>query len=433
MTTTLFILGAGVEKTEGINFPLAAQLLPEIVAFSESDEGKTFDEALRKSLPQLRFNLKSFIKSAVDNFNETTTAEIIEIIERLEPLIKQSGPSSKKALLLKKLLERVNSIKEGGKIDDATYNLIKEVLGEGVIEEIGDESIISFKKLDFTDSFKVVIRHILKESVSNPADPVGNILGSKILDFEKILIDTFLGFYLEKNTEIKKYLYVSWMLWAYLTYRNNKVNDDYIFEDLPFYTNLAKIQNIKVITFNYTSFLEDAFKSNSDSLLYFHGYLKEYIRLDNRDFFQISDSELSDPLTFFENNISATIDFGAGVYLIPGIIPPLRLKPVLSQEFIERWHQASEWIKSAERIVVIGYSFAYADEHFNDLIRKNSDKEIIIINPNAEFLRSQICRLLGKSESDFTSTKWQGVFSMYQSRKIKVISAKADEIDLSKL
>ena len=433
MADTLFILGAGVEKTTGINFPLAAQLLPEIVKFSETPEGIAVDTSLRAALPNLRFNLKSFIKSAVDNFNETTTAELSDIIANLQPIIDQNGTSSNKALLLKKLLETVKSVKDGSKIDNETFDLIKSVLGDAILEEIGDEAIISFKKLDFTDSFKVVIRHILRESVTNPSDPVGSILGNKILDFEKILIDTFLGFYLEKDTEIKKYLYVSWMLWAYLTYKNNLVSQTYPSDGLPFYSELAKVKDARVVTFNYTSFLEDAFGSDKTKLLYFHGYLREYIRLDNRDFFELEKTQLQDPLQFFNDNIKSEIDFVKKVYLIPGIIPPLRLKPVLSQEFIVRWYRASEWIKQAKKIIVIGYSFAYADEHFNDLIRKSGDKEIVIVNPNAEFLKNQISRLMGKLDSDFTKTTWQGKHTMYKAGKIKVIEAKADEIELSKL
>lgn len=433
MSKIVFILGAGVEKTKGIDFPLAFQLLPEIVKFSESEEGKKFDNELRSCLKGLRFNLRTFIKSAVDNFNTTTSEEIKDIIEKLNPIIHKEGDShsGKKARLLKKLLETVNSVRLGSKIDDSTYELIKEVLGENIISDIADESIISFNKLDFTDSFKVVIKHILRESIDNTSDEVGNILSSQVLDFEKILIDTFLGFYLEKNTEIKKYLYVSWMLWAYLITKNNECNQKLKNQKIPFYDKFLNLADYSVITFNYTSFLDDSV--SADKALYFHGYLKEYIRLDNRDFFKIEKMQFENPFDFFKNNISNVFDFENNVFLIPGIIPPLKLKPVLSQEFIERWYRANDLIKNADKIVVIGYSFAYADEHFNDLLRKNASKEIIIINPEYEFMKSQVARLLGKSESGFTKTQWKSKFDMFQSGKVKIIKAFANDIDFNEL
>ena len=74
------------------------------------------------------------------------------------------------------------------------------------------------------------------------------------------------------------------------------------------------------------------------------------------------------------------MDFENFKFVIPAIIPPLKLKPVLSNRFIKIWHKAGEWIENAKKIIIIGYSFTYSDEHFNDILRNNRDKEIVIIN-----------------------------------------------------
>ena len=47
------------------------------------------------------------------------------------------------------------------------------------------------------------------------------------------------------------------------------------------------------------------------------------------------------------------IDFEKNKYVIPGIIPPLKLKPVLSNRFIELWYKASKWVSDANKIIII--------------------------------------------------------------------------------
>jgi hypothetical protein len=57
--------------------------------------------------------------------------------------------------------------------------------------------------------------------------------------------------------------------------------------------------------------------------------------------------------------------------LINGIDMPLAnelfpqiLKPVLSNEYINNWHNSIELIRNANKIVIADYSFNYTDEHF---------------------------------------------------------------------
>jgi hypothetical protein len=49
----LLITGAGVDRTPGIDFPLANTLLADVTRYLDGP-GKTVDEALRKMLPGLR-------------------------------------------------------------------------------------------------------------------------------------------------------------------------------------------------------------------------------------------------------------------------------------------------------------------------------------------------------------------------------------------
>ena len=48
----LLITGAGVDRSKGIDFPLANTLLGGITGFLKTEEGKRIDEVLREMLPK---------------------------------------------------------------------------------------------------------------------------------------------------------------------------------------------------------------------------------------------------------------------------------------------------------------------------------------------------------------------------------------------
>ena len=61
---TLVILGAGVDAAVGL--PTSAQLIPSIVDWLETEEGKAIDEALRKQLRRLSFHFDKCVDDAID-------------------------------------------------------------------------------------------------------------------------------------------------------------------------------------------------------------------------------------------------------------------------------------------------------------------------------------------------------------------------------
>ncbi len=65
MSDSLLILGAGVDRTKGIDFPLANTLLADVSRYLEGP-GKAVDEALQAMLPGLRFCFNSMIACALD-------------------------------------------------------------------------------------------------------------------------------------------------------------------------------------------------------------------------------------------------------------------------------------------------------------------------------------------------------------------------------
>jgi len=65
MNDKLLIIGAGVDRTQGIDFPLASTLLAEVSQYL-AQEGRKVDAALREMLPGLRFGFNKMIAVQVD-------------------------------------------------------------------------------------------------------------------------------------------------------------------------------------------------------------------------------------------------------------------------------------------------------------------------------------------------------------------------------
>ncbi|MDV7398849.1 hypothetical protein RZS08_46005, partial [Arthrospira platensis SPKY1] len=88
---------------------------------------------------------------------------------------------------------------------------------------VTDENIIDLGKLTFTDTFDLVMKRVLEVSIREPNHPVLKYVYRNLMDFENLLLKHFIGFYNENETEIKKYLYISWTLWAFLVYKERSV------------------------------------------------------------------------------------------------------------------------------------------------------------------------------------------------------------------
>ena len=84
----LLITGAGVDRSKGIDFPLANTLLGGITGFLTTEEGKRIDEVLREMLPNMRFSFNSMIKTAVDKIVTRDQDEQRKMVKRVQEAIK---------------------------------------------------------------------------------------------------------------------------------------------------------------------------------------------------------------------------------------------------------------------------------------------------------------------------------------------------------
>ena len=440
MSHNLLITGAGVDRTTGIDFPLAATLLPEITTYSKND-GCSVDAKLREIIPNLRFTFTSLITKAIESISTREVSEQRAMIKRLQSAIDGLPPDSEKmkkhGQLLVLLFNKLVAVATNAEIDDEISTLIKDVFGDNAANYLDSDSILDISKMSLSDTFKAVLKETLRCSLNKQNHQIAQALGAEMLNIENLLIEKFLGFYNNKQGEIKNYIYISWMLWSYLVFSEKKVFEKYpSISDIPFYSKIP--EGCKAITLNYTSFLEK--KLGKENVIYFHGGLSEYVRMDRRELNDIDDFTNIDICQFMEEQIKPNTSFSDGDavsarHVIPALVPPLKLKPILSSNYIEKWHKASEWVKESDTIAIVGYSFNSADEHFNDIIRKNiPGKKIFVIAPDvfSDNSLKNFHKVFGVSSGDWTITKYHDI-ECKKYGNIYLLNTCADVIDLQSL
>lgn len=438
MTDNLLILGAGVDRTHGIDFPLANTLLADVSRYLDGP-GKAVDEALRAMLPGLRFSFNNMIARAVDKIATRETHEQKAMVQRVRDAIADLPPDQsdirKHGELIVRLFEKLATIAEQSYLDDETEALIRAVFPKDADDLIDSDSILDIHKLSLSDTFKTVLKRTLKMGLSGEHHVVASALGADMLNIEALLVEKFLGFYNEKPADIKNYIYISWALWAYLVAKQNEVLSVHEDVSLPFYGKLP--ETVRALTLNYTAFLQN--QLGAEQVIYFHGGLAEYVRMDTRDLLPIENILKCNPAEFIRDTIAPNVDvthedLRQQRHVIPALVPPLRLKPILSHKYIELWSQASQWVSDAKHIVVVGYSFNNADEHFNDILRCHPGRRVDIVVPEAEsdFFKDRIEKVFNIPASQF-NTITVGGHKALQARNIRLIAAKAAEVDLSAL
>jgi hypothetical protein len=118
---------------------------------------------------------------------------------------------------------------------------------------------------------------------------------------------------------------------------------------------------------------------------------------------------------------------------LPAIVPPLAMKPIICTEYLDRWYQCGQTIMKAKTIVIIGYSFSVADEHFNDLIRKGQkDARLIVVDPDIESVVNRVCQTLDHKEAGLRAATIQDLECKIDAR-LTFVRARAEHIDSNRL
>ncbi len=427
---TVVVLGAGVDATMG--FPTSANLIPCIVEFLETEEGKQIDTILRKAIGSVRFHFDKFVSNAIDRLAKDLDKELITICrnirEELDHNTSLTDGQRKLGNLIHRLFRKIIDIKTGATIDAETECLIEEVF-DTVVK---DDTIIDFNRLNYTDTFKGIIIEILQKSLHENGNPILRHVYKNILDIEQLLSQYFYGFYTNHTSYVRDYLYISWILWAYLVSEEQKIArqnaEAHEATVKPSIYTQLKGKDYQLITFNYTTYARQA----NSTALYFHGSLMEYVDVENKNDFLLDDLQNIHLQDFIKDQLACEISFDADrrATPIPSFLPPLKLQPIISKRYIDTWYHAAQLMVRANKIIILGCSFTSADNYFCDMLRESHDAQIVIIDRDMDTVSRNICNILQLSPKHYSKQMVNGRELRKYNNRITIIEADLAEVNL---
>ena len=402
---TVYILGAGVDVPFGL--PLADGLLRELGSFAKG-EGQNVSKALKDKLGggrRVRFSFDKYVSNQSETFAERilTDRSLSENIEGA--LAKLPANGSESATAISKMVTQLRTISEANELDEPTAVAIAKFGGEA--EDMADLSILRMRGVALNPAPRSAMLQVFRAAqaqedlTAEERAALGDVVAT-MTNFEDLLTELFAGFYSDKISDIRNYLYVAWLLWAYMRWKSIQARSEP--EDTKsFYQHVADIgSEDSVITFNYTTIGD----SPADQTVWFHGDCLSYIRHDRGELIQGDDGVVEaqglDDLATFISGLEMDVD--EKKFLLPAVVPPSALKPVINREFISRWSKAEQVMKDADLLIAVGYAFNRVDSHFNDLFRyAATGKRVAVINPALEESRMAVTRILGVEPSSLTT------------------------------
>jgi hypothetical protein len=413
----LFVLGAGVDVPFGV--PIVSSLMPSLAEFARGN-GAEINKALRKKLPHLRFSFDKYAADQGDEFVSRLFSDASDVVPTLRSAIAklQADPDLQS---VGEVIDRLCRMAEQNNLTGAALTGLDD--GDSQAEYLLDPN-----KITLTHGPGAALRNVFElalqrgSSLDDKERDLLELFITATSNIEQLLSLYFLKFAQGTQADQKTYLYIAWMFWAYL--RSIAANKSGVVAR-SLYANLPTLATAGIITFNYTNFFDTI---TARHVNYFHGRLDRYLQLDDR-------ATVDVPALLGVEQIAAFIE---GLRLdvtqdnhldVPAIVPPISFKPVMSREQLRTWARADELLQRADVVVVVGYSFALADEHFNDLLRKSSPKSrIVIVNPDLDPVTIAACRVLGV-EIDSLNQQRHGGVEVLASRRLTLVGAKGEQLE----
>lgn len=424
---TVVVLSAGVDTAAGFSNPCS--LVPKITEWLETDEGKSVDAALRKLLKGLRFSYAKFVDNAIERLAHDLDRERETICSRVTRELEQNDRldegQRKMGQLIVRLFHKITEVKDGAAIDEETEELIREVTGIDPTEE----TIIDFSRVNYTKTFEDIVKYILQTSLHDTENPILRHVYTNLLDIGQLLAQHFYGFFTNKPSEIKTYLYIAWTLWAYIVHEEQAVAAGSQSDSVPVYGQLSGRVQVQVVTFNHTTLAAAA----SPSSIYFNGDLTHYVDVENKNDLQVDDLLSLDLPAFFADRLAGELSLEGDRLAapIPSFMPPLKLKPVITGRYVTTWYRTAEAIHRASRILILGHTLHGGDAFFNDMLRANRHAEIIVVGRDLATACSDVCLTLQLSPTRYTQITVQGHPARKYDNRITVIAADLHDLDLT--
>lgn len=422
----MFVLGAGADVACGV--PVVADLLPQLAAFVKG-EGADVNTALRKRLPYLRFTFDHFAAGRA----ETLVADLFADADGRGPTWRGVAAKLKhdrEMAPLGEVIDHLCSMAASNQLTGESLRALVRLAGErsevGEAEPIIDPTKITLSQLPAAGLRAAFHQALIKSQEYTPRER--ELLEQFILsvsNIEELLSTYFTLFMLARaSSEQKTFLYLAWILWAFLWLKSV----GHTAPERSIYSRLPRLGGA-IITFNYTNF----FVGNTSARpIFFHGRLDRYLRVDDRttvgDDPKLQGAPTSDRLTSLFDALRLDVK-NAPQLDIPAIVPPISFKPVMSREQLHTWAEADTLLQQADQIVIVGYSFAVADEHFNDLLRQTSPStRIVVVNPELDGTLARAGAVLGAPPESLTRREEHG-FEVQSSRRLTGVKAKAEDVD----
>lgn len=424
---TVVVLSAGVDTAAGFSNPCS--LVPKITEWLETDEGKSVDAALRKLLKGLRFSYAKFVDNAIERLAHDLDRERETICSRVTRELEQNDRldegQRKMGQLIVRLFHKITEVKDGAAIDEETEELIREVTGIDPTEE----TIIDFSRVNYTKTFEDIVKYILQTSLHDTENPILRHVYTNLLDIGQLLAQHFYGFFTNKPSEIKTYLYIAWTLWAYIVHEEQAVAAGSQSDSVPVYGQLGGREQVQVVTFNHTTLAAAA----SPSSIYFNGDLTHYVDVENKNDLQVDDLLSLDLPAFFTDRLAGELSLEGDrlAVPIPSFMPPLKLKPVITGRYVTTWYRTAEAIHRASRILILGHTLHGGDAFFNDMLRANRHAEIIVVGRDLAAACSDVCLTLQLSSIRYTQITVQGHPARKYDNRITVIATDLHDLDLT--
>ncbi len=406
--------------------PTMATLMYELASFARG-EGSPIDSKLRRMLPNLRF---TFDKFAGDR-GDALLAQLFEGDADLAAKLRsaagklQAAPGMDSLVpVVQQLCDMADSNQLSGPALEGLAGLAGETGQLGSIEPLLDPQKLSLSHVAgsaLRQGFQQVLRRGL-DLTEEERDAL-ELFVVATSNVEQLLSLYFARYQDGSAADRKNYLYLAWIFWAFLRVRSSGLGP----RESSIYRRLPGI-GADVITFNYTNFFESSMLSR---VKFFHGRLDRYLRLDTRDL--VTD----DPRLRAAVDVDRVVAFIDALRLdvgedpaidVPAIVPPTTFKPVMSRDQLRVWVEADDMLQKASVVVVVGYSFGLADEHFNDLVRKTHEQtRVVIVNPNLEASVDLGSRLLGVDPGSLVRSQTEG-HHVFRSQRLTCAGARASDV-----
>jgi hypothetical protein len=426
----LFVLGAGVDKVLGL--PLLNTLFKELSEFVQG-QGKAINEAIRKHAKGVPIDLQSYSGDEAESLGQRLLGSHPHLLPRIMAgLDKHPDAQSENIAVIKSIMTRLSHMKSENDLDETFVSQVSKLAGEsatGAADTLLDTRHISFRPK---------IRGAIKTVLSQASGEIPNLTPEErkafneiievLSNFEELLGSLFIGFFTKHIPDQKKYFYLAWLFWAYIRYRESSGRAH---REQSFYKTLSEVgPGAGIITFNYTDFFYDNARPTNG---YFHGDSKSFIRFHTREYVtndvQFKGANTLNMMATFLNDLSIDWQKDPPEVSLPAFMPPLAVKPIICTEYLERWYECGEKIKRAGKIVILGYSFSVADEHFNDLIRKgNRHAKLIVVDPNMDGVVGRVCQIVNHDRARLRPGTVQELECLSDGR-LTFVKAKGEEIN----